>query len=155
VLDGTPTGRGPEQARRLSITGVARSLPDAAALDVLGGSGKMVLVGADAVSPTRFVNSAGTTLLLELARARKMQRVLVADSGKEVNEDVLDEIVAALPRHRESPDREWAVFEVIPLELVSARVTEKSRSRCQAPSRASRNITDGARHPRSRTGKRE
>ena len=124
VLDGTTTGRGPEQARRLSLSGEARSVPDAAAPDVLGGPGKVVLVGADAVATERFVNSAGTTMLLELARARGVERVLVADSGKDVSERVLDEIVAALPHHRESPEREWTVFEAVPRNLVSARVKE-------------------------------
>jgi hypothetical protein len=61
-------------------------------------------------------------MLLELARARMVERVLVADSGKDVSERVLDEIVAALPRRREGPDREWAVFEVVRLELVTTRI---------------------------------
>ena len=124
VLDGTATGRGPEQARRLSVSGTAQSKPDALAPRVLDGSGNVVLVGADAVAPERFVNSAGTTMLLELAKLREVERVLVADSGKDVSERVLDEIVSALPRHREVANRDWSVFEEVPLELVSARVTE-------------------------------
>jgi translation initiation factor 2B subunit (eIF-2B alpha/beta/delta family) len=124
VLDGTSTGRGPQQAMRLSISGEARSLPDAAAADVLGGSGKLVVVGADAVAPEHFVNSAGTTTLLELAKVRGVERVLVADSGKDVSESVLDQIVAALPHHREEPGREWAGFEAVPLGLISTRITE-------------------------------
>ena len=124
VLDGTTTGRGPEQARQLSLSGEARSIPDAAAPDVLGGSGTVVLVGADAVAREHFVNSIGTTMLLELARVRDVDRVLVADSGKDVSERVLDEIVAALPHHREEPDREWAIFEVVPVELVTTRIRE-------------------------------
>jgi len=124
VLDGTATGRGPEQARRLEISGSARSLPDALAREALGGSGNVVLVGADAVASERFVNSAGTTVLLELAGARDVDRVLVADTGKDVSETVLDEIVAVLPYHNEGPDRGWAIFEPIPLELISTRITE-------------------------------
>jgi len=124
VLDGSSAGRGPEQARRLSMSGTARSLPDCAAPRVLDGSGTVVIVGADAVAPERFVNSAGTTMLLELAGLRDVDRVLVADSGKNVSERVLDEIVAALPHHREEPDREWAVFEVVPVELVTTRIRE-------------------------------
>ncbi len=124
VLDGAATGRGAEQARRLSKSGEARSLPDAAAPHALDGSGKLVMVGADAVAPSRFVNATGTTMLLELAAARKVDRVLVADSGKDVSEQALDEIVAVLPHHREGPDRSWPVFEVVPRELLSARVNE-------------------------------
>jgi len=124
VLDGTATGRGPEQARRLSLSGTAQSRPDALAPRVLAGSGTVVLVGADAVAQERFVNSAGTTMLLELAGARDVERMLVADSGKDVSERVLDEIVAALPHHHEGPDREWAIFEAVPLALVTTRVTE-------------------------------
>jgi translation initiation factor 2B subunit (eIF-2B alpha/beta/delta family) len=124
VLDGTSTGRGPEQARRLSVSGEARSAPDATAPEVLGGPGTVVLVGADAVAREHFVNAMGTTMLLELAGARDVDRVLVADSGKNVSQGVLDEIVAALPHHREEPDREWAVFEAVPLELISTRITE-------------------------------
>ena len=106
VLDGTSTGLGQEQTRQLSDSGEAHSKPDAAAPGALAGSGTVVVVGADAVAPTRFVNSIGTVMLLELAKARGVERVLVADSGKDVSETELDEIVAALPRHHEAPERE-------------------------------------------------
>jgi len=124
VLDGTVTGCGQDQARRLSGSGEAVSRPDATAPSYLDGSGVVVLVGADAVGPRRFINSAGTTMLLELATARGLQRVLAADSGKDVSEQVLDEIADVLPRHSDSPDREWPVFETIPMNLVSERITE-------------------------------
>jgi len=83
-----------------------------------------VLVGADAVGTRRFLNAAGTGMLLELARARGLTRVLVADSGKDVEEEVLDEIGALCPRHREPSGREWDLFELVPFELVSGRVKE-------------------------------
>jgi translation initiation factor 2B subunit (eIF-2B alpha/beta/delta family) len=124
VLDGTVTGCGQDQARRLSVSGEAVSRPDATAPWCLDASGVVVLVGADAVGPQRFINSVGTTMLMELAAARGLQRVLTADSGKDVSEQVLDEIADVLPRQSDSPVREWPIFEVIPMNLVSERVTE-------------------------------
>jgi len=124
VLDGTVTGCGQDQARRLSASGEAVSRPDATAPSCLDASGVVVLVGADAVGPRRFINAAGTTMLMELAADRGLQRVLAADSGKDVSEQVLDEIAEVLPRHSDSPGREWPVFEVIPMNLVSTRITE-------------------------------
>jgi translation initiation factor 2B subunit (eIF-2B alpha/beta/delta family) len=79
----------------------------------------VVLVGADAIGPRRFINAAGTTELMELAAARGVERVLAADSGKDVSEDILDEIAGSLELHRERP-----VFEAIPMSLVSQRVRE-------------------------------
>ena len=61
---------------------------------------------------------------MELAAARGLQRVLAADSGKDVSEKILDDIVDVLPRHSDFPDREWPVFEAIPMNLVSTRITE-------------------------------
>jgi len=124
VLDGTATGRGGEQAQLLSRSVRVVSQPDAAAPRWLDESGVVVLVGADAVGPLRFINATGTRMLLELAAVRELKRVLVADTGKNVSEGIVDEIVGSLPVHREAPDREWPVFEVAPLTLVSARVTE-------------------------------
>jgi len=124
VLDGTVTGCGQDQVHRLSASGEALSRPDATAPSCLDASGVVVLVGADAVGPQRFINAAGTKMLMELAAARGLQRVLAADSGKDVSEQVLDEIADVLPRHSDSPNREWSVFEVIPMNLVSTRITE-------------------------------
>ena len=124
VLDGTVTGCGQDQVRRLSASGKVVSQPDATAPSCLDESGVVVLVGADAVGPRRFINSAGTSMLVELAAARGLQRVLAADSGKDVSEQVLDEIADVLPRHSDSPGREWPVFEVISMHLISERVTE-------------------------------
>jgi translation initiation factor 2B subunit (eIF-2B alpha/beta/delta family) len=124
VLDGTATGRGEDQTRRLSGSGEAVSRPDATAPSCLDAAAVVVLVGADAVGPRRFINAAGTTMLMELAAARGLERVLAADSGKDVSEKILDDIVDSLPLHREPPDREWPVFEAIPMNLVSTRITE-------------------------------
>ncbi len=94
---------------------------------VAGAGSVVVLVGADAVGRRRFVNSAGTGNLLALARANgRWRAVLVADTGKDVGEEMVDEIVSLSPLHRESPDREWPIFEAVPLDLVTARVTSES-----------------------------
>jgi hypothetical protein len=53
-----------------------------------------------------------------------VETVLVADTGKDVGDEVVDEIVCRAPLYREAPDREWPIFEAVPLELVTARVTE-------------------------------
>jgi len=124
VLDGTSTGGGQDQARRLREFGAAVSRPDATAPSCLDASAVVVVVGADAVGPRRFINAAGTTMVMELAAARGLERVLAADSGKDVSDQVLDEIADVLPNHSDSPDRGWPVFEVIPMHLVSERVTE-------------------------------
>ena len=124
VLDGTATGCGQDQVRRLAASGKAVSRPDAMAPSCLDTSGVVVLVGADAVGPRRFINAAGTTMLMELAAARGLLRLMAADSGKDVSEQVLSEIADVLPRHSDSPGREWPVFEAIPMNLVSTRVTE-------------------------------
>ncbi|MCW8985488.1 MAG: hypothetical protein OQK55_09105 [Thermoanaerobaculales bacterium] len=124
VLDGTASGRGADQARRLGAAGRAISRPDADAPACLDETAVVVLVGADAVGGRRFVNSAGTRALLETARVRLVETVLVADTGKNVSEDRVDEIVRRSPLHRESRDREWPIFEAVPLDLVTVRVTE-------------------------------
>jgi translation initiation factor 2B subunit (eIF-2B alpha/beta/delta family) len=106
-----------ERGWRGSVAVVARTATASSCLDA---SAVVVLVGADAVGPRRFVNAAGTTMLMELAAARGVERVLAADSGKDVSEDILDDIVGSL----QAPDQEWPVFEAIPMSLVSERVTE-------------------------------
>ena len=91
----------------------------ATAPSCLDDSAVVVLVGADAIGPRRFINAAGTTVLMELAAARGVERVLAADSGKDVSEDILDEIAGSLELYRER-----SVFEAIPMSLVSQRVRE-------------------------------
>lgn len=127
VLDGTATGHGQDQARRLAAAGEALSQPDASASQWLDGPGTVVLVGADAVGSLRFVNAMGTRTLLELARARGVDRVLIADTGKDVAENAVDELLASSLRHREEAGREWMVFEAVPVELVTVRVSEVVR----------------------------
>jgi translation initiation factor 2B subunit (eIF-2B alpha/beta/delta family) len=128
VLDGSPAGGGADQAERLART-VDRvwSQPDATALFWLAGDGVTVLVGADAVSPQRFINACGTAALVELAAARSVPVVLVADTGKDLSDAELDELLAAGPTAREQgPDRRWAVFEAVPRRFVTVRLSERN-----------------------------
>jgi translation initiation factor 2B subunit (eIF-2B alpha/beta/delta family) len=124
VLDGSSAGHGAEQAERLGRRGPAVSQPDAAAPRWLDLPETLVAVGADAVGSSRFVNCIGTTALLEMAAARNRSTILIADRSKNVSEEVLEEIVRALPVHREDPGREWPLFETIPLTLVTERISD-------------------------------
>jgi translation initiation factor 2B subunit (eIF-2B alpha/beta/delta family) len=127
VLDGTPAGRGPEQAAALAASGPTLSQPDATAPRWLEGDGVVVAVGADAVSERRLLNCTGTAALLELAAVRGLPRLLVADTGKDVSDDVLGDMAAAAPRHRDPAGREWPIFETAPLHLITARISEANR----------------------------
>ncbi len=124
VLDGSGTGRGAEQAQRLGRHGGVESQPDAAAPGWLDQPLTLVAVGADAVGPDRFVNCIGTRALLELAAARGVTSILVADQGKNVTEEAIDAMAAESPVHRDGPGREWALFEVVPMALVTARIVD-------------------------------
>lgn len=124
VFDGTVSGRGRDQSRLLAGTGGAVSQPDAAASAWLEQPGVVVLVGADAVGARRFVNATGTRNLLMLARMQSVTAVLVADSGKDVSEEIVDDIVEHSPRYDDGAGRDWAVFEGVELALLSARVSE-------------------------------
>jgi translation initiation factor 2B subunit (eIF-2B alpha/beta/delta family) len=108
----------------LAISGPAVSKPDGDAPKSLDQVSVVVLVGADAVGRLRFINSAGTGDLLEAARCAGVETVLVADSGKDVTEDDVDDIVLLSPLHRDAGGEAWPIFETVPLELVTARVTE-------------------------------
>jgi translation initiation factor 2B subunit (eIF-2B alpha/beta/delta family) len=126
IFDGSPAGCGVEQARRLAESmAMVRSQPDAAMPSWFGGRGELVVIGADAVSPARLVNACGTRVLLELAAARSVRVLLAADSGKDLPDDELDEMLETGPVAKESgPDRSWSIFEVVPMTLVSDRVAE-------------------------------
>jgi len=50
--------------------------------------------------------------------------VLVADSGKDVREDDVDEIVRLSPVYHDADGESWPIFEAVPLDLITARVTE-------------------------------
>ncbi len=124
VLDGAESGRGWDQARRLATAGEAVSQPDARACAWLDQPGAVAVVGADAVSSSLFVNALGTRNLLTLARTQGVAGLLVADTGKDVSEEAVHDILASSPRHQSGEGRDWAVFEGVPTSLVSARVSE-------------------------------
>ncbi len=126
VLDGSPAGRGADQARVLAaVLGRVRSQPDAAMLAWLDAGPCTVLIGADAVSPRRLVNACGTAALLELAGTRTAPVVVVADTGKDLPDAELDDILARGPEVGEAgPGREWPLFEAARLDLVTTRVHE-------------------------------
>ena len=124
VLEGTASGRGADQARRLGASGAAVSRPDSTAPEALARPSVVAVVGADAVGRQRFVNSAGTGALLEAARQAGVEALLIADSGKDVTEDDVDDIVRLSPLHRDASGENWPVFEAVRLDLITARVTE-------------------------------
>jgi translation initiation factor 2B subunit (eIF-2B alpha/beta/delta family) len=126
IFDGTRAGRGCDQARILaeSIEGV-RSLPDATMPGWLAGDKTLVVIGADAVSPRRLVNASGTAALLELAAARGVPTMVVADSGKDIADEEIDEILAVGPSASdEDPGRSWPVFEAVACRLATTRIHE-------------------------------
>lgn len=123
VLDGTAAGGGRDLAVRLRETGAVESLPDAFAAAALASPDAVVMTGADAVGESLFVNAAGTRLLLELARARGRLTALVADSGKDVDDAAAFALSERLPMYVDG-DRQWPLFEAVPLTLVDRRVRE-------------------------------
>jgi len=126
VFDGSPAGGGADQASRLAAgLDRVRSQPDAAMPHWFGGGDVIVLIGADAVSPERIVNVTGTAALLELAAARSIPVVVVADSGKDLPDDDIDELLRAVPEAGdEGPGRRWPLFEAVSAGLVSRRIRE-------------------------------
>lgn len=123
VLDGTPSGGGADQAERLAAAGLrVRSQPDAAAPVWLEGRA-VVVCGADAVAPSRFVNATGTRALLELAAAAGRPAWMVADRAKDLPEEILDDLLGRSRRVAEAgPGRRWGVLEAVPTALLSGRV---------------------------------
>jgi translation initiation factor 2B subunit (eIF-2B alpha/beta/delta family) len=126
VFDGSPHGGGAGQADRLAgVLGGVRSQPDAMMPHWIDGGGVRVVVGADAVGDRRFVNVCGTRTLVELAAARQAPVIVVADTGKDLADAELDELLAGTPAVGDGPaGRRWPLFEATPLALVTARVAE-------------------------------
>ena len=126
VFDGSPAGGGVDQARRLAEgMGRVRSQPDSTMPGWLVGNSVRVLVGADAVSPERLVNASGTGALVELAVSRSVDVVVVADSGKDLPDEEIDELLASGPTAAEgNTGRRWPIFEAVPMNLVSTRICE-------------------------------
>ena len=67
-------------------------------------------------------------MLLELASVRSVPVVAVADSGKDLSDGELDELILAVPEVVEpGAGRCWPLFEAVSAGLVSARVRGISR----------------------------
>lgn len=124
VLEGTSAGCGRDQAEDLNRHGRALSQPDAYAQRWLDSARTLVMVGADAVGSEHFVNCIGTGALLESAALRGVSVVLVADRGKDVPESTILRMVADSPLHRDDTGRQWPIFEMVPMDLVTARISD-------------------------------
>ena len=126
VFDGSPAGGGAGQATRLAERmDHVYSQPDSIMPGWLAGSKIRVLIGADAVSPERLVNVSGTAALLELAVSRSVPVFVVADSGKDLPDDEINELLASGPEVvDEGTGRRWPLFEAIHFDLVSTRISE-------------------------------
>lgn len=126
IFDGSRAGCGREQARQLAATiHDVRSQPDATMPGWLAGEGNLVVIGADAISSRRLVNASGTAALLELAALRGVPTMVVADSGKDIADDEIDEILAAGPSATDDdPGRSWPVFEAVARRLATMRIRE-------------------------------
>lgn len=126
VFDGSAAGGGADQAARLAerMDGV-RSQPDSTMAGWLAGSGVCVLLGADAVSQDRLVNVSGSWNLLELASIRAVPVIVIADSGKDLPDGEIDEMLAASREVvEEGAGRRWPIFEAVPYEFVTDRIRE-------------------------------
>lgn len=126
IFDGVPVGSGSDQMQRLAETMEhLQAPPDSVISEWLVGIGIKVVIGADAVSPRRLVNATGTGTLLELAAASSVPVAVVADSGKDLPDDEIDWVVASSPVVvEEGTGRRRPIFEVIPVNLVSMRISE-------------------------------
>jgi len=126
VFDGSSAGGGVSQATALAETmDRVQSQPDSTMAGWFAGEDVRVVVGADAVSPKRVVNVGGTRNLFELAAARAIPVIVIADSGKDLPDDEIDEVLAESPEMiEEGTRRRWPIFEAAPLELVTNRIRE-------------------------------
>lgn len=125
VYDGIPAGAGSDQANRLAGTMDRPETPaDSAMASRLDAPGVRVVVGADAVSPLRLINANGTLEMLELAAERTVPVVVVADTGKDLPDEEIDEVLASGPEVVEpGSGRRLPIFEAIPADLVSSRIS--------------------------------
>ena len=126
-----PAKEGRDLARALADAGIQVDLySDAAIATVLSGADGL-LVGADALSSTSFINKVGTSGLCALAAALGTPAYVLAGREKILPDDVF----AALTLRPGSPHEIWRdpgagvhvrnpYFEPIPLSFISAVVTE-------------------------------
>ncbi len=130
VLEGPAGSGGLDQVEKMAALGAAILEPDARAAHWLDHPGAIVAVGADAIGENRFVNCLGTRALFELASARGVDRVVVADSGKDVAESVMTEIIGCSACRCDEIGRKWPIFEEVPVSLVTVRISEIGHSLC-------------------------
>jgi len=126
VFDGSSAGGGADQAAALAETmDRVQSQPDSSIAGWFAGASVRVLVGADAVSSDRLVNVSGTRNLLELAAARAVPVIVIADSGKDLPDDEIDDLLAESPEMiEEGARRRLPIFEAAPFEFVTIRIRE-------------------------------
>jgi len=92
VGEGRPALEGRALAERLASQGIEVTLcTDSAEIEMLRDC-DLVMVGADAVSESRFVNKVGTLALLLGARELGLPAYLLADGTKRVDEEFIDRI---------------------------------------------------------------
>lgn len=126
VFDGSAAGGGADQAARLTERlNRVHSQPDSTMAGWFAGADVRVVVGADAVSPERLVNVSGTRNLLELASVRAVPVIVIADSGKDLPDHEIDEMLAGSPEAVEAgTNRRWPIFEAAPFAFVTSRIRE-------------------------------
>jgi translation initiation factor 2B subunit (eIF-2B alpha/beta/delta family) len=124
VFDGSAAGGGVDQAARLSEKlDRVHSQPDSTMAGWFTGASVRVVIGADAVSNDRLVNVSGTRNLLELAAARAVPVIVIADSGKDLPDGEIDEMLAGSPEVVEAgTNRRWPIFEAVPFAFVTNRI---------------------------------
>jgi len=123
------------EGRRLAAELVAASIPvtyfsDAAVAHALGNA-DVVLVGADAIAPTWFLNKTGTRMLAAAATHQGVPVYVVASRDKFVGRDLAERLVIRSGEPAEvwdSPpegvDVRNPLFELIPLDLVTAVISD-------------------------------
>jgi len=137
VSEGRPGNEGARMAAALAGRGIPVRLgTDAWLLSSGLDEPGIVLVGADALLPARWVNKIGTGLLAERARERGIEIVCAADTSK-----FLPAALAALPRSYDRDPAEIAAerppsmevenpyFEEIDYEALDRLVTERGPTR--------------------------
>lgn len=129
--EGRPAKEGRDLARALAETGIQVDLYSDAGIASVVSSADALLFGADAMGSAAFVNKVGTSALCALAAAVGRPAYVLAGREKILPDDVF----GALTLRPGGPHEVWRepvpgvhvrnpYFEVIPLSLVAAVVTE-------------------------------
>lgn len=129
--EGRPAKEGRDLARALADTGIQVDLYSDAGIASVVASADALLVGADAISSTSFINKVGTSALCALAAATGRPAYVLVGREKILPDDVF----GALTLRPGGPHEVWRepvpgvhvrnpYFEVIPLSFLAAVVTE-------------------------------